>query len=289
MVSRIFAFLGKDWNNLNEAALLLSFAALFSQILAVVRDRLLAHAFGASGTLDIYYAAFRIPDFLYVSLASFVSVTVLIPILLEKMAGKEEISDDSRKFINDVFTVFFVTIILVSVALFFLIPFVVPFIAPGFDSESLDKLVTLSRILLLSPFLIGVSNLIGSITQAFRRFFVYALSPVLYNIGIIIGIVFFYPIFGLPGLAYGVLLGALLHLAIQIPVLLSRRFLPSISFNIDFSSIKQIVLTSLPRTITLSLNQLSLIVIVAIASLIEEGSVSVFNFSYNLQSRKSVV
>ncbi len=289
MGSRIVAFLGKDWHNLNEAALLLSLCALFSQVLALARDRLFAHFFGASATLDIYYAAFRIPDFLYVSLASFVSVTVLIPILLEKMGNSGEGNEESRKFINDMFTIFFSVMLVASVVLFFLIPFIAPFIAPGFDEEATDKLIGLSRILLLSPILIGVSNLVGSVTQTLRKFFVYALSPVFYNIGIIIGIIFLYPLFGISGLAYGVVLGAILHFAIQIPVLFAHKFIPSFSRRIDFSVIKRIILVSFPRAITLSLNQLSLIVIIAIASLLEEGSVSVFNFSYNLQSVPIVI
>ncbi len=289
MVSRILSFLGKEWHNLNEAALLLSVCALFSQILALARDRLFAHLFGASSALDVYYAAFRIPDFLYVTLASFVSVTVLIPLLLEKMGGREESNEASRKFISDVFTVFFFFITLSSAVLFFFIPSLSHLVAPGFTDSERETLITLSRILLLSPILIGVSNLVGSVTQSFRKFFIYALSPVFYNVGIIIGIVFFYPVFGANGLAYGVVLGALLHLGIQFPVLAKHRFVPKFSFPIDFKSIREIVTVSLPRTLTLSLNQLALIVIIAIASTIEEGSVSIFNFSYNLQSVPLVI
>ncbi|OGZ04484.1 MAG: murein biosynthesis integral membrane protein MurJ [Candidatus Lloydbacteria bacterium RIFCSPHIGHO2_01_FULL_41_20] len=289
MGSRIVAFLGKEWHNLNDAALLLSSFAILSQVLAIVRDRLFAHFFGASATLDVYYTAFRIPDFLYVSLASFVSVTVLIPLLIEKMGDSREGNEESRKFIDDVFTIFFAVMIVVSIVLFFLIPVIVPFIAPGFDEVAMDELILLSRILLLSPILIGISNLVGSVTQTLRKFFVYALSPVFYNIGIIIGILFLYPLFGISGLAYGVVLGAIFHFAIQIPILLSHKFLPSFSLDINWKAIKKIIFISLPRTITLSLNQFSLIVIIAIASLLEEGSVSVFNFSYNLQSVPIVI
>ncbi|MEK7593721.1 MAG: murein biosynthesis integral membrane protein MurJ [Patescibacteria group bacterium] len=289
MVARIFSFLGKEWHNLNEAAMLLGVFAILSQILAVVRDRLFAHYFGAGATLDVYYTAFRIPDLLYVSLASFVSVTVLIPFLLEKIGTGKTGDESSRKFIDDVFTVFFFSITAISAVLFLFIPRLAHFIAPGFTESQIEALVTLSRILLLSPILMGISNLFGSVTQSFRKFFVYALSPVLYNIGIIAGIIFFYPMFGALGLAWGVVLGALLHLAIQFPVLASHGFIPRFSFNVDFSSIKQIIAVSLPRTITLSLNQLALIIIVAIASTLEEGSVSIFNFSYNLQSVPIVI
>ncbi|MEK7662483.1 MAG: lipid II flippase MurJ [Patescibacteria group bacterium] len=284
MVFRILAFLGKEWHSLNEAALLLSVSALASQVLAVLRDRLLTHSFGASSSLDVYYAAFRIPDFLYVSLASFVSVTALIPFLIEKMGNSRDVNDEARKFMGDVFTLFSAAMAISSAVAFFLIPYLSSVVAPGFSAIERADFISLSRILLLSPFLLGISNLAGSVTQTFRKFFVYALSPVLYNVGIIIGIVFFYPILGLQGIAWGVILGALLHFAIQIPTLAAHRFLPSVSLNIDFQAIKRMVLVSLPRTVALSLNQLSLVAIIAIASLLEEGSVSVFNFSYNLQS-----
>jgi len=82
------------------------------------------------------------------------------------------------------------------------------FLFPGFSLEEQSSLVSLTRVLLLSPIILGLSNLLGSVTQTFRRFFVYALSPVLYNLGIILGILFFYPTFGLLGLGYGVVLGA---------------------------------------------------------------------------------
>ncbi|MDP3957945.1 MAG: lipid II flippase MurJ, partial [bacterium] len=158
MVPRFLSFFGKEWHNLNDAALLLSSFALLSQVLALVRDRLFAHSFGASSTLDVYYAAFRIPDFLYVSLASFVSVTVLIPILLEKMGGETEGNEASRKFISDVLTVFSAVILLAGGVLFFFIPDLARAVAPGFSPGELEKLVSLSRILLLSPLLLGVSN-----------------------------------------------------------------------------------------------------------------------------------
>ena len=102
--------------------MLLGVFAILSQILAVVRDRLFAHYFGAGATLDVYYTAFRIPDLLYVSLASFVSVTVLIPFLLEKIGTGKTGDESSRKFIDDVFTVFFFSITAISAVLFLLFP-----------------------------------------------------------------------------------------------------------------------------------------------------------------------
>lgn len=281
MVEKIFNFMNKDWSGLHQAAMLLGTAAVTSQILGLIRDRIFAHEFGAGATLDIYYASFRIPDFIFVSIASFVSVTVLIPFLIEKIGASEK---DGKQFLDNVFTVFFVAIILISVVVFFLVPQLSGALFPGIVGKSHDTLVFLTRIMLLSPILLGLSNLLGSITQTARKFFIYALSPILYNVGIIIGILFFYPLWGLSGLAYGVVLGALFHLLIQVPTVLRFGLLPKFLLKPDFSQIKEVVYLSLPRTIGLSVNQIALLVLISLASRMPEGSIAVFNFSWNLQS-----
>lgn len=281
MVKRIINALNKEVGGLHEAAFLLGFFAVASQLLALLRDRLFAHYFGAGTELDVYYTAFRIPDALYVVIASFVSVSVIIP-FLSKMGGNE---DRAKRFISEIFTIFSLVMTVFSFIMFFLIPFIAPFIAPGFSEEQLNSLITLSRILLLSPFILGLSNnIFGSITQFYKRFFVYALAPVLYNLGIIFGVFVFYPIFGMNGLAFGVILGALLHLLIQIPIAIRNGFTPSFVKKIDWNDIVDVVTISLPRTITLSANHLVLIALGAIASTMYIGSVSIFNFSFNLQS-----
>lgn len=90
--------------------------------------------------------------------------------------------------------------------------------------------------------------------------------------------------FGIYGLAWGVVIGGLLHLAIQLPVLINRSFLPNFSWHIDWASIRKVVFLSLPRTLGLSLSNISTLVLIAIISKIGQGSISIFNFSYNLQS-----
>src|SRR3989338_4685756 len=280
MVERFLQAIEREISGLHEAAYLLAGFVFASQLLALVRDRLLARSFGASADLDVYYAAFRIPDFLYITLASLVASAVLIPFITQKLEHKGE----AERFFNSIFTLFFCCMVLVSIIVFFAMPFLARFVAPGLSGESQAELFGLSRIILLSPILLGLSGLFASVTQSLRRFFVYAISPVLYNIGIIIGIIFFYPTLGLSGLAYGVVLGALLHMLIQIPVLLRNNFVPRFTVAIQWREIGQVFSVSLPRAITLSAHHLTLFVLIALASLMEEGSIAIFNFSFNLQS-----
>jgi putative peptidoglycan lipid II flippase len=279
MMQRILSFFSRKIDGLHAAAYLIGFFAFLSQLLGLVRDRILAGMFGASGPLDVYYAAFRIPDVVFASVASFVLLFVLIPFLTRKL---EENQAAARKFISEVTTVFTAAMIGVSVILFFLVPALSHLFYPGFSGTQHDTLVTLTRILLLSPILLGLSNIVASVTQITRRFVIYSLSPILYNAGIIVGVVVFYPLFGMEGLAYGVCLGALLHLGIQLPSLARERLVPYLTNRIIWSDIRSLVLVSIPRTMALALDQLVLLALVGIASRFPGGSITVFTFALNI-------
>ncbi len=107
MVRKFISFLGREISGLHEAAYLLGGFAILSQILALVRDRLLAHSFGAGATLDLYYAAFRVPDFLFAIIASFFSASILIPFLSKKLAIDK---DSGREFLSAMFSIFVLVI-----------------------------------------------------------------------------------------------------------------------------------------------------------------------------------
>jgi len=106
----------------------------------------------------------------------------------------------------------------------------------------------------------------------------------LYNLGIIAGIIFLYPKFGLIGLAYGVIVGAVLHFIIQVPFIVESGLFPRFVLNFNFSEIKKVLFISIPRTFTLGSDNISIIFLLSFASLMTAGSIAVFNFSFNLQS-----
>lgn len=282
MVKKWFSFFGQEIRGLHEAAYLLASFAFLSLILALIRDKLLAYTFGAGHSLDVYYAAFRIPDLVFATVGSLVSASILLPYFIERF---EFGGERGKSFSNGIFTVFFALMIVVSVVLFVIAPKLVPLVLPGFsESIALSELVMSMRIMLLSPFFLGLSNLFSSLTQMHHRFLVYALSPVAYNAGIILGVVVGYQIFGIPGLAFGVALGAFMHMAIQLPFLFKEKLVPRFTLKIHWPDMRKIFFTSLPRTLTLSANQIASFVLVSLASLMTAGSISVFNFAFNLQS-----
>lgn len=281
MVKRMLQVVYKEVRGLHQAAYILGLFAFGSQLLALVRDRLLAHQFGAGIELDLYYAAFRIPDLLYVLFASTLSVYVLIPFVASRIKGDD--SSDAQRLLSQIFSGFLLVYTLIAIVMYIVAPYILPYLFPGLSSN-MNELVSVTRILLLQPMLLGVSSLFGVVTQLGHRFVLYAISPLIYNVGIIIGIAFLYPQWGLNGLALGVVLGALGHLLVQVPLVRKSSLAFTITSDISWKLLWSILRISIPRALTLSMQQISILALVGIASLMTVGSVSVFQFAYNLQS-----
>ncbi len=281
MVQKLLKVFRGESKSVHEAAYLLGFFAIVSQILGLFRDRLLAHYFGAGASLDLYYASFRVPDLIFACVASLVAASVLIPFIQEKMLHKKE---EVKQFIDEMWSGFFVIMMCVSFLAFIFMPILVSLMYSKMTLENQNIIITLSRILLLSPIFLGFSNFLSSIIQAHRRFALYALSPVVYNIAIILGLIVLFPIFGISGVVIGVVCGSILHALIQIPFAKSVALFPDFVFPVSWSRIKSVLYISFSRTITLTLVNFVLIALVSLASRMAEGSIAVFTLSYNLQS-----
>lgn len=277
-MQRIFRFIEGEVRGLHEAAYLLGFFALLSTLLALFRDRLLAASFGAGEQLDIYYAAFRIPDIVFVSIASLVSVFILVPLLTQ---SDSEV--DRHNMIGNALAGLSILMLITTLLLWILMPYIIPVLFPTLLHEGGD-LLQLSRILLIQPIFLGISGILASVTQVSGRYFLYALAPLLYNLGIIFGIVVLYPIFGLTGIAYGVLLGAFTHMGIQIPFVRRTGYLARTSFKINRAQLWEIITISIPRTISIASNQVALLILIVIAASLGAGAVSVFSLAFNLQA-----
>ena len=262
------------------AAGFLGIAAFISGFLGLFRDRLLAGRFGAGYDLDIYFAAFRIPDFIYGILITGGIAVAFLPIFSKFFLRQEKQSWDLT---NNVLNCFLVLLVLICLILAVFTPFLIEIITPGFSEAHKELVVSLTRIMFLSPILFGMSSLFSGVLQYFNRFFIISLAPILYNLGIIFGILFLVPVFGLWGLAYGVVLGAFLHLFIQVPSILLLGFRWRPLFNFQHPGLKKIFRLMIPRFFGVMAYHLNLIVITAIASTLTIGSIAVFNFSNNLQ------
>lgn len=278
MIKKLF---NHEAKSISSGAFVIAVFYLINGVLAILRNTLLASHFGAGRELDIYYSAFRIPDLIYTILISGALSVGFIPIFAEKLVKSKE---EAWRFCNNILTT--LTLILGIGALLVAIfaPLIVPLLVPGFDKISQQAVTKLVQIMMIQPIVLGVSNIIVGILQNFRRFFVTSLAPLFYNFGIIIGVVVFVPLMGLKGLAWGVVLGALMHFLIQLPSLKNLGF--SFKFLPDFRSenLKQIFTLAGPRLLGLISIQINFFIITVVASTLQKGSLAVFNFANDLQN-----
>lgn len=278
MVQRLFGTLTAPIRGLHQAAYLLAGLTLASQLLALLRDRIFAGAFGAGETLDLYYAAFKIPDLVFALVASLVSAYVLIP----RIAGAKR--EETQKLLSHAASFLLVGGGIICAVLAFVMPSVLFAFFPGFkESTRADEFVLLAQLLLVQPILLGLSGILASVTQVHRRFLLYALSPILYNLGIIVGAVFLYPSMGLPGIGAGVILGSIAHLAINIPVVAGAKVFPRLTMP-SRGVLASLVKDSVPRSLALSMGAATMFALTALAAVTGAGGIAVFSLAGNLEA-----
>ena len=280
MLAAFSRFINQESQKISSAALMVAFFGLISRLLGLWRDRLLAGQFGASRTLDVYYAAFKIPDLVYNLLIAGAISSAFLPVFYEYLTKDKE---EAWRFTANVFNVLILVLVVFSAILIIFAPQLIFLVAPGFDSASRELTVNISRLLFLSPLLLGISALASALLQAFSRFLIASLAPIFYNLGIIFGIMYLAPHYGIWGLVYGVILGALLHFLIQVPSLFNIGFRFRRLFNFKESGLIKVIKLWLPRTLGLFAFQINSIVSIAIASVLASGSISIFNFADNLR------
>ena len=278
MVRKLLNRIAAPVRGLHQAAYLLAALTFASQALALLRDRTFAHTFGAGPVLDLYYAAFRVPDLVFALVSSLVSAYVIIP----RITGMDR--ETTRKLLSESASFLLGVGGAICLALALFMPQLLALLYPDLAiSARQAEFVLLARILLLQPILLGLSGVLASVTQVHRRFFIFALSPVLYNLGIIFGILFLYPRFGLPGIGVGVVMGALAYLIVHIPVVMHAGVMPRLRPP-TLARIVPVVRDSVPRSLALGMGSITALVLTALASRLGTGAVSVFTLAGNLEA-----
>lgn len=260
-------------------ASMLAVFGFVSRFVGLFRDRILASHFGASQTLDIYYSAFRIPDFIFNLIITGAITAAFIPVFTRAFRRDNK---DGWRIASNFLTSALIAVVALAVIGIISTPYLVRWIAPGFNEAAQILTIRLTRIMFLSPILFGISTVFGAILQSRRRFLAYALAPIAYNLGIIGGIYFLVPIFGLDGLAFGVVAGALLHLLIQMPAVFRAGFRWRFILNTRDRELREIFTLMIPRTFALATSQINFTILSAIASTIAIGSIAIFNLANNI-------
>ncbi len=206
--------------------------------------------------------------------------TAFIPVITELLIKNKE--EEAWRVASTVLNMALIGFLFLGLAIFIFAEPLSQLIAPGFTGEKLAVMANLTRIMLLAQLFFILSNFLSAIIQSSKRFLFPAIAPVAYNLGIIIGIVFFSPMMGIYGAAWGVVIGTFLHFAIQIPVIihLKIRYQPTIDVNNQHA--REIGKLMLPRTLGLAVAQVNFTIDTILASLISASSITVFNFASHL-------
>lgn len=291
------SFLENIGRTLTRAAFVVGIFSLAASFLGMFRDRMLAGYFGAGPELDVYYAAFRVPDFFYNTILVGITSSAFLPILTRythknkegKTKRKKEeanslaFSTEAQDFIESLTSLLMVGLFAVTVVLWVISPFLIHWIAPGFTPEQQQETANLTRIMLLSPIFLSFSGILGNVLNLKNFFFFYSLTPIVYNLGSIAAILFFVPRMGINGLAWGIVLGAIMHFSIQFFPALSMGLKINWRWNPYHAGIKKVFKMMLPRSIHLGLLQGNLVITTLLASILPTGSLTVFTFANNIQ------
>ncbi len=278
MFRRFVAFISREILSIHKAAYLIGLASLASVLLGLLRERLLVAYLGRGELLDVYYAAFKLPDLLFTVFISIISAFVLIPIL-----NKKEDDDARYAFLDSLLSVFITAAFFVALAAFIFTPNYLSALFPSLyhGSHGLELLL-LSRLFLLQFIFLGAAHIFMALLQFRQRFIAYAFVPLVYSLSIILSLVYLYPYFGVKGLAFGVVFGAFLQLVLSFAI---ASFVPRLNWSkINWKDIKDMLKVSYPRSMALFLQESVQLIIFSLLSFVSSGALSAFKLAYTLQA-----
>lgn len=280
MVKNLFSLLTLRQTSILSGASIIMATVLLSKILGLVRDRLLAHVFPPD-TVAIFFAAFRLPDLIFQLLIFGTLSVAFIPVFTEYMEkqGREE----AFKLAQSILNLSLLTLGFMTVLIFLLADPLTSLIVPGFSHEQQLKTASLTRIILFGQMILTVGSFFVGILQSYQRFIIPALAGVFYNLGIILGVVLLAKPLGLLGPAVGVVIGAILHVLIQLPLILSLGFRLHRLKSLIHPGVHEILRLMSVRTLGLAAEQINETVGVILASLISTASVTYLTFAQHLQ------
>lgn len=260
------------------AAVVIMLTFALSHLVGLVKTHLLvSYFFNLPGSpLDVYYAAFVVPDTIFQLLVIGSLSAAFIPVFSRYLAKNES---EAWKVASSTLNFILLLFLGVSVVIYLFSSQLADFIAPGFTSEQITLLTGLMRYMLLAQLFFTVSGFLTAMLQSHQRFLVPALAPILYNLGIIIGIIFLSPSLGIYGPGVGAVIGAVLHMSIQLPLAYKLGFRPSFKLNLRLPGLKEIVKLMPPRAVSLGVDQIEQLVAVTLASTLAGNSLAVLNIA----------
>jgi len=277
LLSRSQEILNRKSSSILSAATIIAASFFLSAFLGLIRNRLLAARFfgGLEGNLDVYFAAFIIPDTVFQLLVVGAVSAAFIPIY----QGYLKKSVRKANFMANVALTSVTTILLALSILIAIFARPLSQVLSHYTGPQLDLMVNLIRLMSIAQMFFAISSFLTGVLQAHRRFLVPAIAPLFYNLGTILGILILTPALGIYAAAIGVIFGAFLHVVVQLPAAFHTGYFPKIHFRLKHKGVRRMLALMPPRTMSLALIQVERIVSLNLASALSAGSFTIFNFA----------
>lgn len=266
--------------NILSAATVIAAAVLISRILGLVKYRFLTAIFDPS-EIGIFLAAFKLPNVLFDLIVIGALTTAFIPVFTSYITRGDH--DEANRIASTVLNLTFIAFGVFSLVFMIFADPIMKFIAPGLSPAETTKVVFYTRIMIVGqtfPLLMG--NFFTGILQSHKRFLIPASAPILYNLGIILGIIFLAPSMGLLGVVWGVVIGAILFALVQVPLVIHLKFRYTPTWNLDHPGVVEMAKLFFPRLLGLSVNQIGYLVTFSISSLLGPRGITFFSFAQQL-------
>jgi len=261
------------------AVLMITYAA--SMVLGILRERILVSHFYfcCKNSLDAYYAAFRLPDMIFQLVVIGALSAAFIPVFSEQLIKDESIA---YKISSSLVNILLLVYLVLALIIFLFAKDISGLITGQFSPSQIELMSNLTRLMLFAQGFFLISNFLTAIIQSHQRFIIPAIAPLLYNLGIILSVIFLSPFLGIWSAAIGVVLGALFHLLIQIPLALELGFTWKFSFDWKLPGVKEVFRLMLPRTLGLAIYQIDATVSLFLATSLSAGSLTIFHLASKL-------
>lgn len=280
LISKSKQILNKEHKSILSAAAIIALSYLGSALLGLIRNRLLAATFFGerASDLDVFFAALVIPDSLFQLIVAGSISAAFIPIYQNYLKrGDQEANLMANATLFSLGLIFSSIILITSI---FALP--ISKFTANFPDSQMILMVNLLRLMLISQLILSLSAFLTGVLQSHKRFLIPAIAPILYNLGIIIGILLLKDHFGIYSAAWGMILGSLLHALIQISPSKMVGFIIRPTFPFSHRGVMKIISLMPPRSAALGLNQIERFIGINIASSFVAGSVTIFNFARQL-------
>ncbi len=271
-----------------KTTILFSVFILLAQIFGLIRDLYLVKVFGIGPTLDIYYLALKVPDFLNIFYSVFLGSVIFIPLLTEakhKNKNGEACENNEQEIIERVKetgSLVFFMMLFIFIFLFIFMGPIAKFLAPTFNSENLQTLISLAHLLLFAQFFFPIGILAGSIGMVYGKNLGMASAGFVYSFIILVGSILLVPNLGIYGVVISVIVGSFFFMLVQVCNRESMEILKHFRLEIKLQKWLQFVKNNSNRFFAVLLFQIYGVVIVSISSYAGVGSVSQFSIAYNL-------